>query len=209
VLRVGLPVGAQLLAEVGVFALVSVLTGLFGSAVVSANQIALGLASFTFMGALGVTGATAVRVGHAVGARDRESARLAGLTGIGMGAAAMCLGAVAFATAPRILVGFFTDDPEIVTLGTSLVRVAAVFQLFDGMQAVGAGALRGAGDVRFAFFGGLVSYWGVGLPLAMLFGIGMSQGAVGMWWGLSASLVTAALVFLFRFMSVTTDPGTR
>ena len=140
--------------------------GCFGSAVVSANQIALGLASFTFMGALGVTGATAVRVGHAVGARDRESARLAGLTGIGMGAAAMCLGAVAFATAPRILVGFFTDDPEIVTLGTSLVRVAAVFQLFDGMQAVGAGALRGAGDVRFAFFGvGLVSYWGVGLPL--------------------------------------------
>lgn len=203
VVRVGLPVGAQLLAEVGVFALVSVLTGHFGSAVVSANQIALGLASFTFMGALGVSGATAVRVGHAVGRSDRESARRSGLTGIALGAATMGLGAVVFATAPRLLVRFFTDDPEIVALGAALVRVAAVFQLFDGMQAVGAGALRGAGDVRFAFGGGVVSYWIVGLPLALFFGVARGRGAVGMWWGLSASLVAAASIFLVRFVFLT------
>ncbi len=203
IVRVGLPVGAQMLAEVGVFALVSVLTGHFGSAVVSANQIALGLASFTFMGALGVSGATAVRVGHAIGAKNRADARLAGLTGIGLGAIAMGSGAIVFATAPEFLVRLFTHDEEIVTLGAALVRVAALFQLFDGMQAVGAGALRGAGDVRFAFGAGIVSYWVIGLPLALWFGVAKSHGALGMWWGLSASLIAAALIFLARFIAIT------
>ena len=199
VVRVGMPVGLQLLAEIGVFTLISVLTGHFGTAVVAANQIALGLASFTFMGALGVSGATAVRVGHAVGARDEAGARRAGLTGIGLGAATMATSAVVFATIPEVLVRLFTHDPDIVRLGTSLVRVAALFQLFDGMQAVGAGALRGAGDVRFAFAGGVVSYWLIGLPLALLFGIRLGHGALGMWWGLCASLIAAALIFLYRF----------
>ncbi|HEY1954811.1 MAG TPA: MATE family efflux transporter [Polyangiaceae bacterium] len=206
VFRVGLPVGAQMLAEVGVFALVSVLTGHFGSAVVSANQIALGLASFTFMGALGVSGATAVRVGHAYGRVDREGARRAGLTGIALGAATMATSAVVFATAPEILVRFFTHDADIVALGAALVRVAAVFQLFDGMQAVGAGALRGAGDVRFAFGAGVFSYWIVGLPLALFFGFSRGRGALGMWWGLSASLIAAAILFLVRFIALTRKP---
>jgi MATE family multidrug resistance protein len=202
VFRVGLPVGAQMLAEIGVFAFVSVFTANFGSASVDANQIALGLASFTFMGALGVSGATAVRVGHAVGARDYEAARRSGLTGIALGAAAMGIGAIVFATVPSVLVRFFSQDPEIVEIGTALVRVAALFQLFDGMQAVGAGALRGAGDVRFAFAGGVVSYWVIGLPLALYFGVAHGHGALGMWWGLSASLVAAAMIFLVRFIWV-------
>ncbi len=203
IVRLGMPVGLQMLAEVGVFALVSVLTGHFGSAVVSANQIALGLASFTFMGALGVSGATAVRVGHAIGAREKENARRAGLTGIGLGALGMACGGIVFATAPEFLVRIFTRDPDIVSLGSALVRVAALFQLFDGMQAVGAGALRGAGDVRFAFIGGVVSYWVIGLPLALWFGVARGHGALGMWWGLSASLVAAALIFVVRFIVVT------
>jgi MATE family multidrug resistance protein len=202
VLRVGLPVGAMMLAEIGVFAFISVFTARFGTASVDANQIALGLASFTFMGALGVSAATAVRVGHAVGARNREAARRSGLTGIALGAAAMGIGAIVFATIPSVLVRLFSQDPEIVEVGTALVRVAALFQLFDGMQAVGAGALRGAGDVRFAFGGGVVSYWMIGLPLALYFGVAHGHGAVGMWWGLSASLVAAALIFLMRFIWV-------
>jgi len=203
VVRMGLPGSAHLLAEVGVFALVSVLTGHFGAAVVSANQIALGLASFTFMGALGVSGAAAVRVGHCVGRSDREGARRSGLTGIALGAAWMAAGAILFATTPEALVRIFTHDPEVVAVGAALVRIAAVFQLFDGMQCVGAGALRGAGDVRFAFAGGAVSYWVVGLPLALFFGFVRARGAVGMWWGLSASLIVAAMVFLVRFLWLT------
>lgn len=205
VVRVGLPVGAMMAAEIGVFAFVSVFTANFGSATVDANQIALGLASFTFMGALGVSGATAVRVGHAVGARDHEAARRSGLTGIAIGAAYMSIGAIVFASIPEVLVRLFSHDPEIARVGTALVRVAAVFQLFDGMQAVGAGALRGAGDVRFAFAGGMVSYWVIGLPLALFFGVAQGHGALGMWWGLSASLVAAAMIFLVRFIWVIDD----
>ena len=204
VLRYGLPVGAQLLAEIGVFALVSVLSGRFGDAGVSANQIALGLASFTFMGALGVSGATAVRVGNALGAG--KNARRPGLTGIALGALVMCAGVVVFTAAPAVLVRVFTHDPEIVALGTLLVRVAALFQLFDGMQCVGAGALRGAGDVRFAFGAGVVSYWIIGLPLALLFAFPLHRGVLGLWWGLSASLVAAALLFLVRFWIITAEP---
>jgi MATE family multidrug resistance protein len=203
IVRLGMPVGMQMLAEVGVFALVGVLTGHFGSAVVSANQIALGLASFTFMGALGVSGATAVRVGHAIGGKNRAGARRAGLTGIGLGALGMAMGGIVFASEPEFLVRLFTHDADIVALGAALVRVAALFQLFDGMQAVGAGALRGAGDVRFAFGGGVVSYWIIGLPLALWFGVARGHGALGMWWGLSASLVAAALIFLARFIALT------
>ena len=166
------------------------------------------------MGALGVSGATAVRVGYAIGAGEREpshqgradaaaNARRAGLTGIGMGALGMACGGIVFATAPEFLVRIFTHDPDIVSLGSALVRVAALFQLFDGMQAVGAGALRGAGDVRFAFAGGVVSYWVIGLPLALWFGVARGHGALGMWWGLSASLVAAALIFLARFIVLT------
>ncbi|HEY2367954.1 MAG TPA: MATE family efflux transporter [Polyangiaceae bacterium] len=205
VVRVGLPVGAMMAAEIGVFAFVSVFTANFGSATVDANQIALGLASFTFMGALGVSAATAVRVGHAVGARDREAARRSGLTGIAMGAIYMGFGAIVFAAIPDVLVRLFSNDPEIVAVGTALVRVAALFQLFDGMQAVGAGALRGAGDTRFAFGGGVVSYWVIGLPLALFFGVARGHGALGMWWGLSASLVAAAMIFLVRFIWVIDD----
>jgi len=209
IVRVGMPVGLQMLAEVGVFALVSVLTGHFGAVAVSANQIALGLASFTFMGALGVSGATAVRVGHAIGAHDASSARRAGLVGIAMGALGMSVGGIVFALAPHVLVRLFTHDPEIVSLGVAFVRIAALFQLFDGMQAVGAGALRGAGDVRVAFAAGAVSYWGVGLPLALFLGFVEGHGALGMWWGLSASLVTAAMIFLVRFVVLTSPTRIR
>ncbi len=197
VLKLGLPSGLHMLAEIGAFTLVSVMAGRLGTTTVAANQIALGLASFTFMGALGVSGATSVRVGHYVGAG--ESPRRAGLLGIGLGAALMSAVAVVFALFPRPLIALFTKDPAIVDIGASLLRVAAIFQLFDGVQAVGAGALRGVGDVRYVLYAGICAYWVVGVPLALLFGFTLHGGAVGMWWGLSASLMTAAVAFLLRF----------
>lgn len=207
VLRMGVPSGLHMLAEVGAFALVSVITGRLGKTAVAANQIALGLASFTFMAALGVSGATAVRVGHHIGAG--ESPRRAGLLGIGLGAVVMSVGAVFFALFPRTLVGIFTTDADVVELGARLLRIAAVFQLFDGVQAVGAGALRGAGDVRYVLFAGVCAYWVVGVPLSLLFGFSLGGGAVGMWWGLSLSLMTAALMFLARFIWLTRKPIAR
>jgi MATE family multidrug resistance protein len=165
VLRIGLPVGLQLFAEIGIFALVALVSGRLGPVVASAHQVAIGLASFTYMGSIGVSAATAVRVGHAVG--EGRSPRRVGLLGIGVGAGLQAIGAIVFALIPRALVGVFTPDPAVLALGARLMLIAAVFQLFDGMQGVASGALRGAGDVRFAFLSNVVGYWFFGVPLAL------------------------------------------
>ncbi|MEP7120271.1 MAG: MATE family efflux transporter [Byssovorax sp.] len=197
VLRLGLPVGLQLLAEIGVFSLVALLAGRLGTSVLSAHQIAVGLASFTFMGALGVGGATAVRVGHAVGAG--RSPRRSGVVGLGLGAFVMTFGALLFTVIPRPLIGLFTTDGEVIAIGARLLRIASLFALFDGIQAVASGALRGAGDVRFPFLANVGAHWLVGLPIAIGLGFGLGWGAVGLWWGLTAGLVSVAVLLTARF----------
>ena len=198
VLRLGLPVGLQLLAEIGVFSLVALLAGRLGTTVLSAHQIAVGLASFTFMGALGVGGATAVRVGHAIGAG--RSPRQSGLVGLGLGAVVMSVGAALFALIPRPLIAIFTTDAEVIEVGARLLRIASLFALFDGIQAVASGALRGAGDVRFPFLANVVAHWLVGLPVALVLGFGLGLGAPGLWWGLTAGLVTVSVLLAARFV---------
>lgn len=200
VLRLGTPIGLQLLAEIGVFSVVAVLAGKLGKVAVSAHHIAIGLASFTFMGVLGISGATAVRVGHAVG--ERRSPRRAGLLGIGMGAAFMTCSSVMFLLIPRSLIALFTNDPAVTELGVSLLRIAAAFQLFDGVQGVAAGALRGAGDVRFAFASNVAAHWLVGFPLALLLGFTLDMGALGLWWGLLCGLVLVSILLLWRFLKI-------
>jgi MATE family multidrug resistance protein len=200
VLRLGTPIGLQLLAEMGVFSLVAVLAGRLGKVAVSAHHVAIGLASFTFMGVLGISGATAVRVGHAVG--EGRSPRRAGLLGIAMGAAFMaCTGAL-FLVMPRSLVALFTNDPAIAELGVTLLGIAAAFQLFDGIQGVAAGALRGAGDIRFPFVANVAAHWLVGLPLALVLGFTLGRGAPGLWWGLLAGLALVAMLLLWRFLRI-------
>jgi MATE family multidrug resistance protein len=200
VLRLGTPIGFQLLAEIGVFALVAVLAGRLGKVPVSAHQIAIGLASFTFMGVLGVSSATAVRCGHAVG--EGRSPRRAGLIGIALGAGFMACSSTLFLLAPRPLVALFTDDSAIADLGVTLLGIAAAFQLFDGVQGVAAGALRGSGDVRFAFLANVGAHWLVGFPLALLLGFHMGLGAPGLWWGLLTGLAVVAGLLLWRFLVI-------
>lgn len=201
ILRLGLPVGLQMLAEIGVFSLVALVAGRFGSGVLSAHQIALGLASFTFMAALGVSGATAVLVGHAVG--QGRSPRHAGLIGIALGAGVMSIGALVFGTLSEALASIFSVDREVIVLGGRLIMIASVFQLFDGVQAVAAGALRGAGDLQFPFYANVVGHWLVGFPIALFLGFTLGWGARGLWWGLTAGLVTVSVVLLARFLSLT------
>jgi multidrug resistance protein, MATE family len=201
IIRLGLPVGLQMLAEIGVFAVVALVAGRFGSSVLSAHQIALGLASFTFMSALGVSGATAVLVGQAVGAG--RSPRRTGLLGIALGAAAMSVGALVFRTLPEPLAAVFSIDRDVIVLGGQLIAIASVFQLFDGVQAVAAGALRGAGDLRFAFAANVVGHWCIGFPVALFFGFVLGWGARGLWWGLTAGLITVSIMLLGRFLLIT------
>jgi MATE family multidrug resistance protein len=207
VYRVGFPVGLQMLAEVGVFSLASALAGSLGAEVAAAHQIAIGMISFTFMAALGVSGATAVRVGYAVGAG--VSPRRVGILGILLGGAAMSVGVAAFTGAPEAIVSLFTRDEHVAAVGVQLLRIAAVFQLFDGVQSVAAGALRGAGDVRFPFIANVVAHWLVGLPLSLVLAFALHGGAQGLWWGLTAGLIVVAVALSVRFMHVSRGVVTR
>jgi MATE family multidrug resistance protein len=200
--RVGVPIGGQLLTEIGVFAFVTILMARLGAAAAAAHQIALGLASFTFMAVIGMSNATAVRVGRAIGAHEMDGPRRAGLVGVGLGSMYMAVCAMAFLVFPRPLAELFSNDPVVLDTAESLIRIAAVFQIADGVQGVTAGALRGAADTRFASLANAVCHWGVGLPIALLLGFRLGYGAPGLWWGLTSGLFSVAAVLILRFIRI-------
>lgn len=205
-LRIGLPVGLQMAAEVGVFALVGVLVGRLGAAPLAAHQVALSLASFTFCFAVGVGNAGSVVVAWSIGARDTPAARRGGLLAFAVGAAFMGACALAFWLMPGRIAELFGGDPAIVAASIPLLYVAAVFQISDGIQAVGAGALRAAGDTRFAFVANVAGHYAVGLPVALLLGFRLRGGVVGLWWGLCAGLTAVAVLLFARFWRLSSRP---
>jgi MATE family multidrug resistance protein len=194
------------MTEVGVFAGATVLMGRLGSTATAAHQIALGLAGFTSMVVVGMGNATAVRVGYAIGARQEGGPRRAALVGLGLGVLFMTGSALVFIATPRLLARLFSSDSAVVDVAEVLVRIAAVFQIADGVQVVAAGALRGAADTRFSSIANAACHWGVGLPLAVLLGFHFGYGAPGVWWGLSLGLFCIAIVLLQRFARIFRRP---
>lgn len=200
---IGLPIGLQLLAEVGVFVLAGMFAGRLGKTAVAAHQIAINWASFSFCLAVGIGSAAATRVGWAVGAGDTAAARRSGLTAIAAGTAWMSTSALIFLLAPRLLARAMTPDPAVLDTAVALLGVAAVFQISDGLQAIGAGALRGTGDTRFSFLANVVGHWLVGAPVAVYLGLYRNLGVVGLWWGLSAGLTAVGIALVVRFVLIT------
>lgn len=198
-LRVGLPVGLHLLAEGGVFGLAGLLAGRLGASSSAAHQVALTWASLTFCVAVGIGSAGSVRVGWGVGAGDLQAARRSGLVAFGSGAAFMACTALVFVLLPAPLARLLSPNDGVVLVATSLFAVTAVFQVFDGVQGVGAGVLRGYADTRFTFVVNVVAHWLIGLPLSYWLGVRGSLGVVGLWWGLSAGLIVVALAVFARF----------
>lgn len=193
----GFPAAGQSVLEVGVFAAATALAGRVSVNALAAHQIALNLAAFTFMVPLGVASAAAVRVGQAVGRRDPRGAASAGWTAIAIGVGFMSTAALVFLLMPRALIHAFTRDRAVLEIGVSLLFVAAVFQLFDGLQGVTTGALRGLGDTRTAMLWNLTGHWLVGLPLGYLLCFRWGLGVVGLWWGLSVGLMICGVALLF------------
>jgi MATE family multidrug resistance protein len=193
----GFPAAGQSVLEVGVFAAATALAGRVSANALAAHQIALNLAAFTFMVPLGVASAAAVRVGQAVGRQDPRGAASAGWTAIAIGVGFMASAAIVFLVMPRGLIRLFTDDPAVLEIGVSLLFVAAVFQLFDGLQGVTTGALRGLADTRTAMLWNLAGHWAVGLPLGYLLCFRWGLGVVGLWWGLSVGLMICGVALLF------------
>jgi len=202
-LYLGAPVGLQMLAEVGIFATASVLMGQLGKTNLAAHQVALQLASTTFMVPLGIGAAASVRVGQAIGRGDVAGTRRAGLVAIGAGACFMALCALLFVVAGEPLTRIFTLDERVVRAAVPLVAIAAFFQLSDGVQAVASGALRGAGDTRWPLLSNLAGHYAIGLPTSIALSFGLGWGAQGLWWGLSAGLTGVALALLLRFVLLT------
>jgi MATE family multidrug resistance protein len=198
-IRIGLPIGTQMAAELGVFVLVGLLAGHLGEIDLAAHQLVLGFASLTFTIALGVAAAGAVRVGLAVGARDHARTRTAGFAAICGGIGIMLPGAAIFAFFPRAVACLLTNQKSVIAAAVPVLIVAAVFQLSDGLQAIGAGLLRGSGDTAFPLASNLIGHWLVGLPIALYLGFHRNMGIVGLWWGLCAGLTAVAILLLLRF----------
>ena len=206
ILRLGVPNGLQVVAEVGVFATVGILAGRIGATSAAAHLVAITLASFTFCVTLGIGAATSVRVGVHVGAGDSDGARHAGLVGLGSSALFMLASAACFYAFAPALASLLTNDTSVLAVAVPLVHVAAIFQLSDGLQATAAGALRGAGDPHAPLVANLVGHWVIGLPVAVVLGFTLHEGATGLWWGLSLGLTSVAVGLIGRFLWLSSRP---
>ncbi len=198
-LRLGVPVAVMLTLEIGVFSAATTLAGKLGAIPLAAHQVALHCASFAFMVPLGISSAAAVRVGQGIGRRDPQGATRSGWTAILFGVAFMSCSALAFLLVPRLLARVFTPDPTVIAASVTLLAIAALFQLADGIQVVAIGALRGAGDTRTPMFTHLVSFWIVGLPLGYWLCFTRGWGAAGLWTGLCLGLILTGSVLLIAW----------
>ena len=200
--RIGFPVGSQIAMEVGLFSLAAVMMGWFGPYELAAHQVTINIAATTFMVGLGAGLAGSVRVGQHIGAQRPRMARRAVLATYLLSVGFMALCALVFVAAPEALIRLYTDDPQIVRIGSTLLLIAAAFQVFDGGQVAGMSVLRGAADTRAPMVVAGIGYWAIGMPVAYLLGFHTPLGAVGVWIGLSLALAAVALMLVVRVRRV-------
>jgi MATE family multidrug resistance protein len=205
IFRIGLPIGITLVMEVGLFAGAGFVMGWIGTAELAAHQIALQCAAVTFMVPLGLAQAATVRVGLAAGGGDASGVWRAGIAAILMGGAFMAAMAMVMWTVPGSIVGLFIDAGEsanvtVVRAAVTFLAVAALFQIFDGGQVIGAGALRGLKDTRWPMAFAAFAYWAIGGSLALGLAFGAGLGGLGVWIGLAVALAVAAALMIGRFL---------
>ncbi|MEL7342807.1 MAG: MATE family efflux transporter, partial [Bacteroidota bacterium] len=208
ILRIGFPSGLQYFFEVGAFAGAVVMVGWLedGSINRSAHQIAIQLAAIAYMLVAGLSAGAAIRVGEAYGRRDRLGVRLAGLAGIYLAIAMMIVTATVLIIGKDFFPALFLSDSEVLSLAANLMVIAGLFQIFDGIQAVAIGILRGIQDVKIPTIWAFVIYWLIALPLGYVFGFSWEGGLAGIWYSLVVSLGLASVVLTWRFWRLT-QPG--
>lgn len=195
-ITLGFPAAMQFTLESGVFALATALIARLGAVPLASHQIALNTVAFTYMVPLGIASAAAVRVGQAIGRKDPQGAGDAGGTAIFLGASFMTCMSVVLLAVPRWIARAYTPDEAIIHSTISLLMAGAAFQLFDGIQTVATGALRGAGDTRTPMLCHFTAYWVIGLPLGAWLCFRLGWGAFGLWAGLSLALILIGIVLL-------------
>ena len=197
-LHLGLPIGVQMFVEVGIFVGVTALMGVLGVIELAGHQVALNLASLTFMVPLGLAIAGTTRVGFAVGSNNPGEARRVAMVSMALGVTFMLCTAVAFTGAPLFFAHIYTSEPEVQMMALVLIPIAGVFQVFDGMQVVASGLLRGLGDTKAPALIALVGFWLVGAPVGLALCWPQGWGAAGLWWGLTVGLGVVALLLCIR-----------
>ncbi len=199
ILAIGIPSGLQWVFEIGAFSFSAIMIGWIGAKQQAAHLIAISLAAVTYMIASGVGAAVTVRVGNHLGLKDKEGIRTAGFSALIMVLCFMFFSAVMFIAFKNILPAFFSIENEVKNIASSLLVIAALFQLWDGIQVVALGALRGLKDTTWPTIITLIAYWAIGLPASYLLAFKLSWGVQGVWWGLSFGLFIAALLLFTRF----------
>jgi MATE family multidrug resistance protein len=199
ILALGLPSGFQYFFEVGAFSFAVVMVGWLGTKQLAAHQIAINLASISFMAVLGISVAGSIRVGNAVGKKDIAETRRAGFTASFLGAGVMTFAGIIFVLFRDFLPTLYVNDETVISYASSLLIIAALFQISDGMQAVGIGILRGLTDVKIPTAITFIAYWIVGLPVGYLLGFNFELGVQGVWIGLLLGLTTSAILLTLRF----------
>jgi MATE family multidrug resistance protein len=184
--------------EYTAFGLTGVLIGTLGVDPLAGHQVALNLASLTYMVPLGVSAATAVLVGQEVGRDHPHGARRSARAGLVVGASFMLMTGTLFLVAPRWLASLYTSSDAVLVMAAALLPLAGVFQVFDGIQVVAGGVLRGLGDTRWPMLINLIGFWAVGIPTGILLGFRGGMGAQGLWWGLVFGLAAVAVILLIR-----------
>jgi MATE family multidrug resistance protein len=197
--RLGFPIGLTLVSEVGMFSAVALLMGKLGVVEVAGHQVAINFTAMMFMIPLGISAATSIRVGHALGEKQPLHARFRGVAGISLAALCMFFTATILVVFPDMVVAIYTNDNEVAEMAKGLLLMAAIFQLSDGIQVSAAGALRGMKDTLYPMVISVVVYWLIGLPISYYFGISQNYGPQGLWLGLIAGLTIAAFWLSWRF----------
>ncbi|MGQ0714414.1 MAG: MATE family efflux transporter [Gemmatimonadaceae bacterium] len=197
-IALGAPIGFQFQLEYGIFAVVGLLMGTIGVAPLAGHQVALNIASFTFMVPMGIAAAVAVLVGHAVGRDDPIDARRSAVASLVSGVGFMIGAAIVLLVAPGLIARIYTTDAAVTAVALVLIPLAGLFQVFDGMQVVCGGILRGLGDTHSPLIANIIGFWAIGLPLGLWLSMRLGHGPVGLWWGLVAGLAVVGLALLVR-----------
>ncbi len=201
--KFNLPIGLQIVIEVIAFAVGGVMMGWYGETALAAHQVALGLATFTFMIASGIGSATTIRVSYQLGAKKYNDLRNAGFASIHLIIVFMSLTAIMFFALRHILPQLFTTDKDVINLASYLLIYAAVFQIVDGIQIVAISALRALSDVKFALWFSVVTYGILALGSSYVFAFVFNFGPQGIWIGYVTGLSFASFVFLLRYNKIT------
>jgi MATE family multidrug resistance protein len=202
-LQVGVPIGLSSTMEVSMFALVSLLMGSLSAIAVAGHQVAINFSAMTFMVPFGLSTAITTRVGNAIGKKKMHEARRRGYVGIALATGFMSLTAIIMYLFPDLITSMYTQDAQVQNVAISLLYMAAIFQISDGLQVSGYGALRGLKDTTIPMIVNFIAYWIVGLPLGYYLGIVQQIGPQGLWMGLIAGLTIAAILHNIRFYLLT------